>query len=65
MAAQLLSEPVSTMPAANLVLVKGDWALSMLERQPSPAPYLKKPLDFSNRISYRGGWMHRTRSSGP
>lgn len=35
MAAQLLSEPVSAMPGADLVLVKGDWALSMLERQPT------------------------------
>ena len=31
----------------------------------SPALYLKKPLHISNRISYRLGWMHRTRSSGP
>ena len=29
----------------------------------SPALYLKKPLDISDRISYRCGWMHRTRSS--
>jgi len=35
MAAQLLSEPVCSLPAADLVLVKGDWALSMLERQPT------------------------------
>ena len=34
-------------------------------RRASPALYLKKPLDISNRISYRGGWIHRTRSSGP
>ena len=33
--------------------------------QTSAALYLKKPLDISNRISYRRGWMHRTRSSGP
>ena len=35
MAAQLLSEPGCAMPAADAVLVKGDWALSMLERQPT------------------------------
>jgi chromosome partitioning protein len=51
MAAQLLSEPVSTMPAANLVLVKGDWALSMLERQPTlHTPFARNLRAFLTRM---------------
>ena len=36
-----------------------------LDTWPRPALYLEKPLDICNRISYRRGWMHKTRSSGP
>jgi chromosome partitioning protein len=51
MAAQLLSEPVSTMPAADLVLVKGDWALSMLERQPTlHTPFARNLRAFLTRM---------------
>ena len=55
-------------PAAVLT---SDWLKSILllmspeVSKPSPAPYLKIPLDICIRISYRHGWMHRTRSSGP
>ena len=41
------------------------WVNGRLVGSPSSALYLKKPLNISNRISYRRGWMHRTRSSGP
>jgi len=55
-----VAERVVDLPGRSLQL-RADSAAG----RPSPALYLKKTLDISNRIFYRGGWMHRTRSSGP
>ena len=63
--AKLASDIVAGLSEQDDVITQLNNLDNFRETDPSPAHYLKKPLDISNRISYRRGWMHRTRSSGP